>query len=209
MQNILAPRSAPSFGQSMFSHAPAATDGHHHDAQEGRTDHQFIAMLDSYRDSGGIARAQEVVALFKRRCGSDLATLASWIVNKKVICFEWQSRMWLPLFQFNRCDMTPQAGLGQVLAELTSVYDAWELASWFAQPNPWLGDRAPADMLGLDLPAVLNASRADRFMANEARIGLPPMSLRARDTAWLDAGRAKGPQRNESLPLCSTPYRTV
>lgn len=150
----------------MFRHAPGAADCHHQHAQEARSDDQFVALLDSYRDSGGLARAQEVVRLFKRRCGSDLTMLANWIVNKKVICFEWQSKMWLPLFQFNRFDMTPLPGLGQVLAELTSVYDAWELANWFAQPNPWLGARTPAEMLGFDLPAVLNASRAERFVAN-------------------------------------------
>ncbi|WP_296443716.1 hypothetical protein [Rhodoferax sp. UBA5149] len=123
-------------------------------------------MLNSYRVSGGLARVPEVVALFKRHGRSDVATLASWIDNREVLSFEWQSQTWLPLFQFNRFDMTPRPELGQVLAELTSVYGPWELANWFAQPNPWLVDRTPADMLGSDLPAVLNASRADRFIAN-------------------------------------------
>lgn len=53
-------------------------------------------MFNSYRGSGGLAREQEVVALFKRRCGPDLATFASWIIETEVICFEWQSQTWLP-----------------------------------------------------------------------------------------------------------------
>ncbi len=119
-------------------------------------------MLNSYRGSGGLAREQEVVALFKRRYGPDLATLASWIVEREVICFEWQSQIWLPWFQFNRFDMAPQPELGQVLAELTCVYDPWELANWFAQPNPWLADRTPVDTLASDLSAVLHAARVSR-----------------------------------------------
>lgn len=134
----------------------------HQCAQECRADHQFVAMLNSYRGSGGLAREQEVVALFKRRYGPDLATLASWIVEREVICFEWQSQIWLPWFQFNRFDMTPQPELGQVLAELTCVYDPWELANWFAQPNPWLADRTPVDTLASDLSAVLHAARVSR-----------------------------------------------
>ncbi|MDM0059234.1 antitoxin Xre/MbcA/ParS toxin-binding domain-containing protein [Variovorax fucosicus] len=53
----------------------------------------------------------------------------------------------------------------QVLAELVSVFDGWALAIWFVQPNPWLNDRSPVDLLGLNLSGVLEAARADRFVA--------------------------------------------
>lgn len=165
MQNVVVPRSVSSFRHRVFSPAPEAAGGRHPSWQEGHQDHQFVALLNSYRDSGGLARAPEVVALLNRRGGTDLPTLASWIVKREVICLEWQSQAWLPWFQFNRLDMTQQPGLGPVLAELSPVFDPWELASWFAQPNAWLGDRTPAAMLGLDLQVVLNASRADRFIA--------------------------------------------
>jgi hypothetical protein len=160
MQNAVAPRSEPMLNRSMFGPAPEAQYRHYQSEGEDRADHQFVAMLDSYRDSGGLARLQEVGALFKHRCGCDLTLLASWIANKKVICFEWQSEMWLPLFQFNRFDMTLQPGLSLILAELSSDFDAWQLAHWFAQPNPWLGNRSPAAMLGPDQAAVLDASRS-------------------------------------------------
>ena len=166
MQNVLASGSEPVLNRSMFSPAPEAEYRNDSYAPQEHTDRQFVDMLNSYRDSGGLARSQEVAALLKRRGGCDLTTLAGWIDNKKVISFEWQSKIWLPLFQFNRIDMTLQPGLSQVLAQLTSGYDGWELANWFAQPNRWLGDRTPAAMLGLDPSAVLNALRADRLIAN-------------------------------------------
>ncbi len=75
----------------------------------------------------------------------------------------------VPLFQFKRFDMTPQPALGQVIAELIAVGDRWALASWFAQPNPWLADRLPADTLELDRSAVLHAARADRLLAIRRR----------------------------------------
>jgi hypothetical protein len=134
-------------------------------APQYRTDDEFFAMLNAYRGSGGLARAQEVFVLFKLCCRSDVATLARWIVKRKVISFDWQSKIWLPLFQFNRSDMTPQPGLSHVLGELGAVFDPWETANWFAKPNAWIADRTPADTLQRDVSAVLNAARADRFIA--------------------------------------------
>lgn len=165
MQKVLVPIAVSARDRSVFSHAPAAPTWRHSYAQQGRPDHQFVALLHAYRDSGGLAREQEVVALSRRRGGPDADALANWIAEKAVIGFEWQSQTWLPLFQFKRFDMARQPALGQVLAELTSVYDRWELASWFAQPNPWLADRLPADMFELDLSAVQHAARADRWLA--------------------------------------------
>lgn len=134
--------------------------------QQGHADHQFVAMLNVYRDSGGLAREREVVALSRLCCGPDADTIACWVADRELMGFNWQSKTWLPLFQFNRLDMTRRPELRQVFAELTPVYDPWELASWFAQPNPWLDERIPADALDTDPSAVLQAARADRFIAN-------------------------------------------
>ena len=127
---------------------------------------QFAQMLESYRNHGGLARVQEVLALFQRSGGPDVATFARWIVQRDVICFEWQDQTWFPWFQLNRLDMAPHPRLGLVFAELAPVYDHWELAYWFAQPNPWLVDCTPVQTLASDLSAVLYAARADRFIAN-------------------------------------------
>lgn len=125
---------------------------------------QFIEMLKGYRSSGGLLRAQMVAARCSPCSGTDVHTLAGWIVGRKVVSFEWLSSIWLPMFQFNPSDMSRQSGLDEVLSELVPVCDGWEIASWFAQPNPWLGDALPADRLASTAPDVLVAARAERFV---------------------------------------------
>ncbi len=131
-------------------------------------DRQFVAMLNAYRGSGGLARAQEVLTLFDRCHGPDTSMLARWIVDREAICFEWQSQSWLPMFQFDRIHLNPSVNLRPILIELTCVYNPWEMAVWFARPNQWLGNRSPVDAWLFDLPAVVDAARADRFVANGA-----------------------------------------
>ena len=161
MQQPLLPQHAPASAK-----ANGNADATHTCAPPGHADHQFAGLLDSYRSSGGLARADELLALFSCRGGPDVGTLARWIVERKVLSFEWQSETWLPLFQFNRFDMTPQPQLATVLAELAWIYDPWELANWFVQPNASLAERTPADAVRADLSLVLRAARADRSIAN-------------------------------------------
>lgn len=118
-------------------------------------------MLESFRSSGGLARGPEVFAMFERLNVADVGTLAGWIVNRKVICFEWQARMWLPLFQFDRADMSPQAGLRDVLQVLTPDYEPWQLAQWFARPNARLAGQSPCDAMAAQPMAVLRVARGD------------------------------------------------
>lgn len=128
-------------------------------------DMQFIALLDAYRPSGGLARTQEALELFMRRCGPDLATLARWMVAREVLCLDWHGQSWMPMFQFDLVDMAPLPQLAPVLGELNPVYSPWALAAWFAQPNPWLEGARPADVLVCNYAGVLDAARADRFVA--------------------------------------------
>ncbi len=131
-----------------------------------QTDTEFVQMLDGFRASGGLARLQEVADRCERRGGPDIPTLSACLARKEIICFEWQSQLWMPLFQFNPLDMTIRPQIQPVVAELSCIYGRWDLAYWFSQPNPWLADRAPADALLSDLPTVLQAARADRFISN-------------------------------------------
>lgn len=130
-------------------------------------DRQFIELLDACRASGGLAPQSEVAALFVRRNGPHVAALTGWIAAGELICFTWQEQSWLPLFQFQPLDMTPRRSLAPVFAELASVYDPWDTAQWFARRSPWLGQRAPIELLDSDLPAVLQAALADRFFASD------------------------------------------
>lgn len=135
------------------------------DAVRGLPERQFAAMLGSYGHSGGLVRADEALALFRFEHGPDVALLARWIVARQVVSFYWHAETWLPLFQFRRSDMSVRAELRPVFAELNSVFDRWELATWFAWPNTALADRAPAQVLASDPVAVLEAARLDRFVA--------------------------------------------
>lgn len=127
---------------------------------------EFVRMLNFYRHSGGLARKQEVVSRFEAQGGPDAATLDQWIDQREVICFDWKDQAWLPWFQFNRFNLAPHPQLRPVFAELNPAFDAWEMGSWFVLPNAWLAGRIPVDTLLSDLPAVLHAARADRFIAN-------------------------------------------
>ena len=128
-------------------------------------DMQFIALLDAYRPSGGLARTQEALELFTRRSGPDLATVARWMVAREVLCLDWHGQSWMPMFQFDLVGMVPLPQLTAVLDELNPVYTPWALAAWFAQPNSWLDGERPADVLVSNYAGVLDAARADRFVA--------------------------------------------
>jgi hypothetical protein len=59
--------------------------------------------------------------------------------------------------------MSIQPQLAPILAELCGVFDAWELANWFARPNSTLDGLTPAEAFGNDHTLVLQAARTDRF----------------------------------------------
>lgn len=131
-----------------------------------QADHQFVQMLNGFRESGGLARLQEVAELCALRGGPDIESLSISLARKEIICFEWQSHGWLPLFQFNPGDMRLRSQVQPVISELSCIYDPWDLAFWFSQPNPWLANRVPANALLSDPATVLQAARADRFVAD-------------------------------------------
>jgi hypothetical protein len=165
MQAVPMPRSISSPAMFVGRHAPDAAHCMHQCAPHRHADHQFVARLDAYRASGGLARTQEILKMLISHAESPDAKLAHWILKRKVICFEWRSQTWLPWFQFHHADMRPETALAPVLAELNPVFDPWEMANWFAQPNPCLADCLPADTLHVNPPGVLQAARADRFVA--------------------------------------------
>jgi hypothetical protein len=128
-------------------------------------DRQFVQMLRQYRDTGGLARGDEVVERLAQHGGRGVPTLARQIVERSVMSFEWRGELWLPMFQFERADMALKPGPQQVAAELASAFDAWNTAFWFVQPNPWLKGRMPVDVITMELAEVIQAARTDRFVA--------------------------------------------
>lgn len=121
----------------------------------------FIGMLNLYRRSGGLARAQEVFDRFKSRNGLDATTLARWVARRQVLCLPWNGEVWLPLFQFEYQYMTVKPTLEPVFATLNPVLSPWKLANWCAQPHPELDGESPADALNTSAAQVLRAACAD------------------------------------------------
>ena len=124
-----------------------------------------MSMLQVYHRTGGLASSDDVLLLMRRRTLQPISLLARWIVAQRVVSFEWQSQKMLPLFQFDLADMSVRSEVSAVLDELSGTFDDWGLATWFAEPNSWLQDAAPVDMIDFDRAAVLSAARADRYIA--------------------------------------------
>ena len=135
-------------------------------SQPAAVDRQFIHLLEMFRPSGGLASLTEVRHWLAAGDAATRKPLEDWICTRRVVCFEWQQRTWLPWFQFNRHTLAPHVQLHPVLVELNAVHQPWEVACWFAQANPWLHDQAPVDCLLSNLSGVLHAARADSVIAN-------------------------------------------
>jgi hypothetical protein len=128
----------------------------------GANDALFVDLLRAYRRSGGLAREAEILDR-TRSCRPP-----GWRVDSTsgaIICFEWEQRFWLPWFQFDPADMSLRPGPARVIAELSPIFDGWELATWFAKPNLWIAGAKPIDLIDDCLSDVLGAARADRFIA--------------------------------------------
>jgi hypothetical protein len=121
---------------------------------DARLDRAFIDMLRGYRCHGGLARESELPCR-ARGPAQDTGSIR----------FEWSGVCWLPLFQFEPCSLALRESPRRVMAELAPAFDGWGMASWFAEPSHWLGGARPVERLDADLPAVLEAARADRFIA--------------------------------------------
>lgn len=131
-----------------------------------RDDANFIALLNAYRPTGGLLRGDDLADLRAMRDQGDHAALARSIVAGEILCFEWNRTFWVPAFQLEGDSLIVGSGAHSVLAELSRAFDGWSAAQWFAAPNAWLRDRAPVDLMASDLPAVIDAARADCFIAN-------------------------------------------
>lgn len=140
-----------------------ATTAQHCDTE--RDDASFIALLNAYRPTGGLLRGDDLADLQAMRDQGDRVALARSIVAGEILCFEWNRTFWVPAFQLDRDSLLVASGARSVLAELSRAFDSWLAAQWFVAPNAWLRGGAPVDLMVSDLPAVIDAARADRFIA--------------------------------------------
>ncbi|MCX2864952.1 hypothetical protein OOZ63_24275 [Paucibacter sp. PLA-PC-4] len=122
-------------------------------------------LQNLFHDTGGLVSTDELLALLRERYQQPISVLARWIVDRQVVSFEARGERWLPLFQFETGSLVVRLGVEQSIRELHDVVDEGELAEWFATSNTWLRDASPASMVSIDPAAVIDAARADRFVA--------------------------------------------
>ena len=126
---------------------------------------RFDAMFATFEEAGGIANGDEVEGLLEERQTGNYVWLAKAMAGGEILSIAWSSTHWIPLFQFDRRDLSVHREVSCVLAELRDVYDNWEIGCWFTEPNSWLDARRPLDLLFIVPGRVSQAARADRFIA--------------------------------------------
>ncbi len=129
------------------------------------TDEAFIELLHFYRCRGGMAREIEVLSHLKCRAFQAGQPASRPSEFDRAVRFSWGGWTWLPLFQFNREDLSLRAQPLRVVDELMPVFDGWEVTRWFAARNTWLRDQLPIDVMDENLSLVIEAARVDRFIA--------------------------------------------
>ncbi len=129
------------------------------------SDEQSAFLQRAFQRSGGLASGDELALFLRSHCDQPVSMLARWIVRREVLSVVWRSQTLVPMFQFELIRCSVRAGVPETIAELTAAFDDVEIITWFAKPNCWLADAAPADVVQADMPAVLHAARADRFIA--------------------------------------------
>lgn len=142
----------------------AARGGSSQAAADAADEADFVAMRSAYHAAGGFAGGDDLARLLEDCGRGSFSGLARRIVAGDLFGFEWRQTFWIPMFQFTD-DLEVKPGLKAVLAELASEYDGRRLADWFVEPNAWLEERRPIDVLDAHPDEVLQAARADRFVA--------------------------------------------
>ncbi len=124
-----------------------------------------LALPEAFARIGGLLTGDDLALVLRSSLDQPVSRLAQWIAHRQVVNFVWHAEFLLPRFQFEPESMRPRSRLSDVIAELADVYDDWDIAAWFARPNTWLNDKAPASVFALDPCSVVGAARADRFVA--------------------------------------------
>lgn len=135
----------------------------------------WLSVAAAFAGTGGVASADELARLIRQRCEetggqpeSEPASLvARWMASRAVVSLRSPWGPMFPLFQFDLPNASVVDAMAPLQDELRPVFDDLELALWFVTPNDWLGGARPAFAMHHSLPAVLQAARADRFVAGE------------------------------------------
>lgn len=125
----------------------------------------FNALTLAFQTNGGMCRAEELTAQDTPSSGRGFVGLARLITSGQIMSLQWSGSYWIPMFQFENRDFSVREGVRRITLELADAFDDWEKAVWFVQPNAWLKGSPPLALIEKKLPEVLDAARADRFIA--------------------------------------------
>ena len=137
----------------------------HPEAFRRLEDRQFLDMSSAFGTQGGWVSGDEMSRRMRRRWDQPISVLANWVMRREIVNIVRPSGILIPVFQFNSEDLRVRPVVRAALAELAGVFDDWEIAVWFAQPNAWLHEQRPLDLAARDDATVAEAARADRFIA--------------------------------------------
>ncbi len=115
--------------------------------------------------SDTFATANHIAERLRVRICQPVSALARWIVDRRVAVLRSDAGLVLPLFQFDFANGCVRSGVAETIAELSGAMTDDEIAWWFVNPNGWLNGAVPANTFSYDVPAVLAAARADRWVA--------------------------------------------
>lgn len=124
---------------------------------------EFTRLQLAYESTGGMARTDALAGWLENLQPGTVADLAGQISSREIFGFHWRGEHWIPLFQIDPADMSVNPASRRVVAEFGGAHDGWTLATWFAEPNRLLDGRRPVEVLGSDLPDVVDAAKAGPF----------------------------------------------
>ena len=129
------------------------------DDRDQPSSRRFIAMLEAYRPTGGMAPGNFLCQSLQEHQRGELGQLARLIGDRRLFVLDWRGDSWIPMFQFDADDLSCKPGPARVRAELGGLDSGWAVASWFARPNAQLEGRTPVEIVDVDLGAVVDAAR--------------------------------------------------
>lgn len=165
--DVVGPRHVDGSSLPFEAHATVTETG----AMPRSVDCRMTAMRTAFEASGGLLTVGELANGSEPHRKIRFAQIAKGIAAREIIGFMWQSEPWVPMFQFDtQSRLQPRPALQPLFRLLVPLYDAWEMANWFARPNQWLSGLKPVDACVSRLQAVLDVAHLEHFIAT----GQPP-----------------------------------
>lgn len=146
------------------SKAPQPIDGPSRQALPAQAleDRRFIDLLSRLKPHGGLLSDDEFRDAHE--VGGAGFSLCAGLWRRELLALDWRHRLWLPLFQFRGPGGSLSAPVAAVVNEWYPLLQGFDLLDWFLEPNAWLRDRCPIDLIDAEPVELVHAARADRFV---------------------------------------------